>query len=176
MHRLALLALFLVGCGPAFTFEQDEVSAPVENVRTTGARPSPLFETIGDLVCLEAGKHGYVTAHMEHATYTVNDPLIAEYQKINNIPGELLGFAGCNNWREFCGAVFPSWVEQDDKLRLAVGVHEALHMLGFGHEVCEPGQCQGIMAASYESRFEGTELDALSAEYLNILPYKEPVQ
>lgn len=175
MRVIGALAALMVGCGPDYQFGQDTIDPKVEDIQSVNGSPSKVFALIGAMVTKKAGQLGYVTEHMTHARYTIDDEFIARYKADKGLQGELLGLAGCADWREHCAAYFPSWLESDDNMRLGTGIHEALHLLGFEHEECTPGECTGIMGAFYDHRFEGYELESLTMDYLRKLPYKEPI-
>ncbi len=167
MIKILSIMILLTACGQREVIDVVEYRPVDKEVRS-----SLVFETIAKVAVTKAGDYGFETAHMEHAQHLIDDKAIQEVR--DKKQAYVLAFAYCADYRIACRAVYATEVEASEEAALAVGLHETLHLLGFGHEECPADGCKGVMGAYYQD-FDDPE-GTLTEEYVKSLPYNRPVQ
>jgi hypothetical protein len=165
--KILIIAMTLASCGTREVADVVEYRPINKEVRA-----SLVFETIAEIAIAKVEYLGFQTAHMSHAKHLIDDEAIRDLSNERQL--NVLAFAYCADYRMACRAVYSHDIEAAEEMRMAVGLHETLHLLGFGHEECPLDGCRGVMGAYYE-HFDDPE-GTLTEEYLRKLPYKEPVQ
>jgi hypothetical protein len=167
MIKILIIATLLTACGTHETVDVVEYRPVSKEVRA-----SLVFETIAEIATAKVYSLGFRTEHMTYAKHLIDDEAIRDLSNERQL--NVLAFAYCADYRIACRAVYSHEIEVSEEMRVAVGLHEALHLLGFGHEECPLDGCRGIMGTYYE-HFDDPEA-TLTEEYLRKLPYKEPIQ
>jgi hypothetical protein len=169
-----LFAALLVGCGR----EEVRIDPPEPIVPPVSAAAEPALgaRILGlELVKRVAG-FGYPVEHLDAAEFVIDDVAIDEVEDNNRIGrGGILGFALCPDYEVYCKAVFRKSAIESQGMKQVV-YHETLHLLGFKHEVCDLGQCKGVMGTYADSRFNEMTVNDVSKEYLKSLTWVRPKQ
>lgn len=170
-----VLLILLPACGGEVLQVFDH-SHDHKNIPDSPAAPAKDLMTIAAEVTQFANDHGWPTSHMKHAKLVYDTAALTRYEKENGYQvGSVLGVAGCWDYTVHCIAIFRNDLPSMPGYEKIV-VHEVLHLLGFGHEHCQPrydAACQGVMGPVSNYWPEDTSLDN---SYLQSLDYEAPKQ